>query len=337
MGAYAVSPDRSVLALATLHNVLLYTADGARLGAPLRIDTPNTDGIAEVAFSADGNRLLARTVWTSSQWPVAPEPRPDAELDRLLAGLAQGHSPAQPLRIPSARWRATLRTHDPGPWPDAEQRPAPQVAGYAALDGSPIPARAPGTPDTLLDLTAFYTVGPDSARNSYATPQPFLRPYPAGVQRLGDVDFDIRGMVEVDRRGLANCLSTPETYPIAAIHALLNPTVRTPEQRTQQVAELILHYRDGGQARIPIRSGREVQGYADDSAVPLVFVTRMRAAMGLRGSTLAAPRLVNPEPERMVRCINLRTTGDPMLVLGLTVEPVQQERGPGVIFAPNFR
>lgn len=337
MGAYAVSPDRRVLALATLHNVLLYTADGARLGAPLRIDTPTTDGIAEVAFSADGNRVLARSVWTYSKWSVAQEARPDAELHRLLSGLAQDQGPAQSLRIPSAGWRATLRSHDPGPWSAEAQHPAPQVAGYAALDGSPIPARAPGTPETLLDLTAFYTVGPDSARNSYATPQPFLRPYPAGVQRFGGVDFDIRGMVEVDRRGLASCVGTPQTYPIAAIHALLNPTVRTREQQVRQVAELILHYRDGGQDRVPIRTGREVQGYGDDSAVPLVFTTRFRAAMGLRGSTLAGPRLANPHPARLLRCIDLRTTGDPMLVLGLTVEPVQRERPRGVISAPLLR
>lgn len=339
MGAYAASPDRRLLAVGSLRSVQLYSTQGVPFGAVLRIDTSATDGIGEIAFSADGRRLIARTVWTSVQWPVAPEPRPEAELDALLDGLQPRDRRAQHLRVPAAQWRAALRARDPGPWPDVQQRPTPAIAGHAVLDGAPIPARAPGTPDTLLDLTALYTIGPDSTRSSRNTQRPFLRPYPAGTQRIGGIDFDLRGIVEVDRRGLADCLRVPDAQPVGAIHALLQATVRIREDRPRQVAELVLHYRDGGQARVPIRTGREVEGYGGgDHSVPIAFVARPpRAAMGLRTSSLAAPRLANPQPERAVRCIDLRTSGDPMLVFGLTVEPADQRRTAAVISSRGSR
>ncbi|CAN5672417.1 hypothetical protein BH23PSE2_BH23PSE2_08790 [soil metagenome] len=322
MGAYAVSADRRLLASALRRSIFLYTADGVQLGAPLRIDTAAIDGIAGVAFSPDATRLLARTVGGVAHWTIAPEPRPHVELDALLAKLGtDNHSPQQ-LRIPSAPERAALRALDPGAWPGRQRRPAPAIAGYAPLDRSPIPARAAGTRDTLLDLSAHYTYGPDSVRNSYGVIRPFLRPFPAGVQRLAGVEFDLRGMVEVDGDGLADCVETPAGRPIAAVHALLLPTIRTRDDRPQLLAELILQYRDGGEARVPIRSGREVQGYVDDRAVPQAFSSKIpRGTLGIGTSTLAAPRLANPQPGRALRCIDLRTTGEPMLILGFTVEP----------------
>ena len=321
MGAFAVSADRRLLASALRRSIFLYTADGVQVGAPLRIDTAAIDGIAGVAFSPDGTRLLARTVTGVAHWTIAPEPRPHAEFDILLARLSTDKDSAQQLRIPSATERATLRTLDPGAWPGPQRRPSPAISGYAPLDRSPIPARAPGTTDTLLDLSAHYTYGPDSVRNSYGVIRPFLRPFPAGVQRLAGVDFDLRGMVEVDRDGLADCVKTPDGRQIAAVHALLLPTIRTRDDQPRLLAELVLHYLDGGQARVPVRSGREVQGYGDDRAVPHAFsVKTPRGTLGIGSTTLAAPRLANPQPGRALRCIDLRTTGEPMLILGLTVE-----------------
>ncbi len=338
MGAYAVSADRRLLALAMRRSIFLYTANGVQVGAPLRIDTPAIDGIVGVTFSPDGTRLLARTVGGVAHWTIAPEPRPDVELDALLARLDTDGGSPQRLRIPSAPVRAALRARDPGAWPGLQRRPSPAIAGYAPLDRSPIPARAPGTPDTLLDLSAHYTYGPDSVRNSYGVIRPFMRPFPAGVQRLGGVDFDLRGMVEVGRDGLADCVATPAGRPVAAVHALLLPTIRTRDDRPHLLAEMILHYRDGGQARVPIRSGREVQGYGDDRAVPHAFSTKIpRGTLGIGTATLAAPRLANPQPGRALRCIDLRTTGEPMLILGFTVEPVAPPRTAAVISSPISR
>src|SRR5690606_24533814 len=173
MGAYAANADRSLLAVAGRRQVLLYTARGEALAPPLGIDTPTTDGIVGLGFSDDGRHLLARTIFGTAQWPLA-RAMPDAEvLEGLLARLATDESP-RTLHLPSARQRAALRAQDPGPWRPVEPRPSPVLAGHAHGDGSPIPARAPGTPDSLLDLGAQYHTGPDSARDSHGAIRPFL-------------------------------------------------------------------------------------------------------------------------------------------------------------------
>lgn len=323
MGAVAISPDHRLLALGSLRGVQLYAVDGTAIGAPLRIDTPGVDGIAELAFSGDGTRLLARTVWGAAQWRVSPGRHTDAGLDALLASLGIAPGAGAGPTAPTMQHRAALRTQDPGPWAPFTPRPQPALAGRAALDGSAIPARRPGTPPALLDLTAVYATGPDSERNSQLTQRPFLRPYPAGVQRMGGIDFDIRGMAEVRDGGFGRCLPVPAGLRAAAVHALLVPTVRTAEPQSREVARLVLHYADGGQARAPIRTGQEVPGFAGaDEDVRQVFTTRApRAAMGLRAMALAAPRLANPEPARPLRCLDLRSSGDPLLVMGITIEP----------------
>jgi hypothetical protein len=323
MGAYAASPDRRLVALASRRSVVLYSADGEQLGGPLRIDMPPSESIVELAFAADGSRLLARTVFGLAQWPVAPDADPNASLALVaqMTALATETGPANVLRVPSGRQRAALRGSDPGGWPAPASRPGVPVAGLARHDGSPIPARAPGTSDLLLDLSAHYTVGPEGVRNSFAGVRPFLRPLPAGVQRMGGIDYDIRGMVEVAGTGMAACVATPPGARAAAVHALLSASVRTRERQPRAVAELVWHYADGGQATVPIRTTLEVHGHGgNDQAVPQPFSARApRAALGLRTTTLAAPRLANPQPQRPLRCIGLRTLGEPMQVLALTL------------------
>lgn len=323
LGAHAVSPDRSLIALGARHGVELYTADGVRLGAPLRIDTPPTDGIVHLAFSADGEQLLARTVFRFARWPIAPERRGHDALDALLAWLGADARVPRELHIPSARLRAALRASDPGGWTDPEPRPGIALAGHAGAGRSPVPARAPDAPARTLDLTPVYSVGPEETRNSAVGLRPFLRPYPAGLQRIGGIDFDLRGMAEFGPDGLPQCVETPPEQPAGAVHALLLPMLRTAEEQPRLLAELVFRYGDGGLARVPIRSTLEVHGYGGrDHAVPLAFAVRTPlAAMGFRTSTLAAPRLPNPHPERPLHCIDLHTTGERMLLLGLTLEP----------------
>ena len=74
----------------------------------------------------------------------------------------------------------------------------------------------------------------------------------------------------------------------------------------------------------------------NDSAVHQVFSPKLPRSVGFLAEVLAAPRLANPEPKRPVRCVNLRTTGNPMLVLGLTLEPLATP-APVVISGRNSR
>lgn len=340
IGTVAASPDRGLVAVAARHGIHLHARDGTGIGSTLRIDTSAMDGIVDIAFSQDGTWLIARTVLRTARWKMSPDRRDEAGLSRLLERLNADREVPATLHIPSSEQRAALRATDPGAWATDTPRPSPALAGYARIDGSPIPARATDAPAETLDLTPIYSVGPDSVRNATSGIRPFMRPLPAGVQHMGDAQFDLRGMVDVGPSGFGQCIPVPAGMPVAAIHAMLQPVLRTPETTPRQLATLILRYVDGDSASIPIRSTIEVHGYGDqDHAVPLGFATRTpRAAMGFRTNTLALPRLANPDPGRAVHCLDLRTSGEPMLVLGLSVEPMNGTgRQPSVISRHDSR
>lgn len=332
IGALAVRDDGRVVAVAGRHGVQLFDAGGEALGWPLRLGAPPSDGIFDLAFAADDQWLYARTVHGAARWRVGEPLHADNELAFRLAWLDSSRETANSLLAPPARQRARLRADDPGPWPAFAGRPEPDVAGRGQADASPIPARAAGTPTTALDLTAVYSVGPDAVRNSASAAKPFLRPWPAGWHRIGGVDFDIRGMADLGTQGLSTCVPVPGGR-VEAVHVLMLPTLRSPEQGPRTLAELRLHYVDGGVATLPLRSTLELHGYGDnDRAVPHAFTVRApRAAMGFRTGTAAAPRLANPEPGRAVRCLDLRSTRESHLLLALTVSPGSP---PGPVAAP---
>ena len=335
LAVMALSPDRRLLARAFRREVQLYDADSAvAIGPPLQGDSDALDTITLLAFSPHGNKLLARTVhghWLL--WPITTEQRAVKDLDAQLTRLSVSNENQQTLFMPAVSERAALRARDPGPWRTPDIRPAPASARLAE-DGLPIPARASGTSPLLLDLTSLYDIGPESIHNTFYNLVPSLRPLPAGTQRIGGVDFDLRGMKQVG--GVSTGLVGPELQvrclplpvgPVAALHLLATVSLPSPVATGQLVALMTLHYADGGSAQLPIRAGREVPGFAgNDLSVPLAFYDNIALfALGLdsQGEILSAPRLVNPQPQRQVRCLDLDTTdiSRPMLLLGITVEP----------------
>lgn len=322
MGAVAVRGDGRVVAVAGRHGVQLFAADGTPLGRPLHIGGAQHDAIFDLAFFDDGRTLFARTVFGAAQWPVGVPARDDAVVAERLSWLTADQRLPRALPLNTLAQRAALRADDPGDWITPTPRPLPATAGHGLADGSPIPVRAAGTPAAALDLTTVYAIGPDAVRNSAGAVKPFLRGGPAGWQRFGGVDFDIRGMADVGPGGLARCVPVPGGR-VDAVHALLMSTLRSPEDSPRTLAELQLHYVDGGLATVPLRATIELHGYGDnDQAIPHAFTGRTpRAALGFRIGTVAAPRLANPEPSRPVRCVDLRSTGELLLLFALTVAP----------------
>jgi WD40 repeat protein len=328
----AVSADGRLVARAFQRNVqVLDLATGANVGPPLAADIPAMDVVAQLAFSPDGGQLLARTqygYWL--RWPIAANARPLPELAAVLGrrefATGKPRAPDAPLRVQ----RAALRARDPGPWPRPESRPTPPIA--RRLAGLPIPARAPGTSPLLLDLTAAYDFGPETVLNTYFSVLPSLRPRPVGVQRIAGVDYDLRGMVQVGAPKPTNAGIPVPAVPVAALHLLMTVSTPIPIAGVETVARVRLHYRDGSQAVLPIRTQREVPGYsAHDRPVPLAWaqfrgVGSLGARSGAGDLVLSAPRLANPHPERLVRSLDLELgdTGavNSSICLGITIEPV---------------
>jgi hypothetical protein len=90
------------------------------------------------------------------------------------------------------------------------------------------------------------------------------------------------------------------------------------------LADFTLHFSDGGSVRLPIVAGRDVRGYSgDDRRVPLAFAGDVGLSLlGMQDDIFAVPRIVNPEPARPVRCLDLETryVASPMLLLAATLE-----------------
>ena len=333
--ALAATTDGGIVARGFRRDVQLYDmVSGAVLGPPLHGDDNAIDSIETLAFTADGRQLLARTKqghWMI--WKLSPDLRATSDIAARLAHLAPNNENQLRVRVPAIAERRHLRTDDPGRWLNPSPRPPTTIQSTGLVDRSPIPARSPGTSPLLLDLSNLYASGPDGVRNVYYTIRSQMRPYPAGVQRLGGIDYDMRGMVEIGTvewtnptnlpRGGVHCVAMPQS--VAALHLLLLPVVAVASDRPQTLAHLTWHYRDGSSADVPLRTQHELSGYTGfDQQVPLVFGTTIdRAAVGWQSETASGLRLANPHPARDLQCIDLETTDQPILLFAITVEPTR--------------
>ena len=231
----ATSADGRLVARAFRREVQVYDAtSGADVGPPLQSDSNAMDRIDALAFSTDARQLLARTRqgrWLV--WSLRPDARPVPVMAARLAQLDPANEDQQHVLVPTSAERTRLRAEDPGRWLQPSPRPAVPVQAAALADHSPVPARAPGTSPLLLDLGGFYASGPDGVRNRFFSVRSQMRPYPAGVQRFGGIDYDMRGMAEigtiewVDPVAMplvgAHCIPVPRD--VAAVHLLLLPVV----------------------------------------------------------------------------------------------------------------
>jgi hypothetical protein len=343
----AASPDGRLLARAFRREVQLYdTATGAIVGLPLATNAQALDAIVDLGFADGGRQLRARTVLGANVvWPLPVERRPLAQLTDALARVDLDRESQTVVRMPGARERAALRAADPG-LPKAAPPAPPLVGTGRAVDGSIVPPRSPSTPPTAIALDHEYTNGPEDVRNTFYSVLPMLRPYPAGLQRIGGVDFDLRGLVQIgssvefgarpDKAMRARMALRATTYglrclplpagAIAAVDLLLRPSLRTPLPTGKPLMTLTLHYADGGTVTLPLRAGVELPGYSgDDAAVREVFATEVGTVVyGFESERISAPRVPNPEPARVVRCLDLDTlhVDTPVALLGITVEPV---------------
>jgi serine/threonine protein kinase/WD40 repeat protein len=337
----ALDRQGRVLARAHRHEVQLFDARTLEpLGPALGADITALDTLVQLAFSPDGEQLVA-TSWLGYwiQWPVAGDPRSAAVLAAGLAPLMPEQEDQRMLLPPTTGERLSLRQHDPGPWSPPQARPSQPVARLTKYL-EPVPARDAAVPGHLLDLTAQYDTGPDAVRNFFYNVRPSMHPLPVGVQSVGGIPFDLRGMVQIGvydamatidhiQPNVVSCLPAA-SGTVAALHLLMDVSLREPVPVDTRLAGLTLRYEDDSSATLYLRAGRELPGYAgEDAGVPLAFAPNpLLAAAGLQDSPLAVVRMANPHPERRIRCLDVAPiegqspASMALLLLGLTLEPV---------------
>ncbi len=173
---------------------LIDPTSGSTLGPPLYWNPGGIQLLTQLAFSPDGSALLARTSQGRRlRWPLAVERREVVDLRRHLAPLLAPASEERIDVVNNADARALLRSTDPGPWPRLSPAPASTAVRY--VDGEPVPPRSAAATPWMLDLTAAYSLAPTGNWGPRDHVIASLYPLPWGVQRLGGIDYDIRGAV----------------------------------------------------------------------------------------------------------------------------------------------
>lgn len=348
----ATSADGRLVAHAFVREVQLHDADtGEALGAPLPTDSDANDVIVQLAFAPDGTQLLARTLqghWR--HWRIAADTRSAKAMEHAFLQAALPSLAPPGLRLPTAADRRMMRADDPGAWPAPMPRPA---TALASGHGVAIPRRSPGLPAALVDLTPAYNFDPETVRNRFFNVRGQMRPIPTGRVRIGAVDYDLRGMSQVGNYGLDSavvdqgrfnprfCLAVPPAR-IAAVHLLLLVSTPTPVPAGQPLAKLLVGYQGGGSAEVALRGGFELPGYAgQDEAVPRVLaINTAEVVTGYEDAGLANPRVANPHPDRLVRCLGVASvqSTNPLVLFAMTTEPLNPAGdAAAVIRAPGSR
>ncbi len=335
----------TLVAQAYRSEVQLYdAATGANIGPPLQGSSNALDFITSLAFSPDADRLLARTLHGHLlTWSLDPLSDSTSLNSAVLAGLDPDAESQRVLKPVSRVERRRLRSEDPGPWTRIAARRGIPVHSTARADASVIPPRSKESSPWMLDLGPVIASGPEGVRNTFYSGRPQMRPYPAGVQRFGGMDYELRGFFEIggrlstlDARNTTEeirfwtlpCVPVPDA-PVRAIWPLMMSAVPVRSTEETVLAELVWHYTDGSSAVTPLRTQHELAGYSGlDSNVPLVFGNSLsRVSPGTQGETLSSPRLLNPYTGKSLRCVSIESLGPPasVLVLAITAEPMSAE------------
>jgi WD40 repeat protein len=350
---FAISRDERLVAHAFGSGIQLYsTTDLTPIGTPLQAQVGQMNTIDKMAFGPDDSDLLAMvdppisTTW--HLWRVPPSHRSVEELHADAALLAPRESGPRVLRMADSGERTRLRARDPGPPPAVEPRPQPAVARW--IGSNPIPARDAAAGPMQIDLGGVYDRAPNSEINVMNSVLPALADIPFGLARIDGIDYDWRGALEMRMGGaremrqdgggslvgsrfhFAPLLTVSGLHapprPIAALHVLLFAPESVGEPRERVYANIRLHYRDGSEAVLPLRTQREVKGWTPyDRPTPVGWVegdiTRVIGLM--RAMMFNNPRLPNPHPEKIVSTLDLETVPNAWstpVFFAITAEPV---------------
>ena len=337
---FAFSHDHRLVAYAFGRDVYLYdSATMTQVSTPLHTNIGMVDMVLELAFSADDQSLLCRTATQQwFVWKVASDRRGTDALRDEAGLLTSDAAGPHVVRAVEATERQRLRRRDPG-W-RSEPEPRPRPAAARSIVGVPVPVRPAGLDPMLLDLTGFYTSAPESGYNINDSVMPGLHGTWIGTPRIDGVDYDIRGGMELrwgtGRMGshqvvhvatAARGVAVP-AVPIAAFHVLIFATSPVPVDDERVYATVRVHYRDGGEAVLPIRTNREIPGLNEhDSHTPIAWDQGNDLALigEFHPRQVSNPRLPNPHPDRLIASLDIeaaRQDWSAFMIFAITAEPV---------------
>jgi hypothetical protein len=185
-----------------------------------------------------------------------------------------------------------------------------------------IPRRDGHATTNLVDLSPFYNLNLKQNQHGGDTDNT-LAALPEGLQTMGQVQFDIRGLIQLAGTQLqtqagALCPVSATSLPIgrkfARLHVLHGAA--WPEQEGAKVGAYVLHYVDGRQLELPILYGEDVRNWwdVDDrgkeaSRATLVWTGQNPAISRANGLLRLFKRTWdNPRPDVVVESIGFTST-----------------------------
>lgn len=206
-------------------------------------------------------------------------------------------------------------------------RPPGAIPGFAeALKTmiGPIPDRASECTPNQLDLSRQYNASLFDAWHMSQFNRFFhdLSALPTGLKAFGDIDFDVRGIVQL--KGVNLEQNRPNAFPEAVHNIQVNRQVRRlhalhatgwgiGELMGHQIASFIWHYDDGTTAASPIVLGEHVLDWVGDrseeTAPEVVWSHSMRLEQPNRVYRLFKTPYDNPHPDKKVLRLDYTSAG----------------------------
>jgi eukaryotic-like serine/threonine-protein kinase len=285
------------------HFVHLLAAKTGELLATLQ--TPNGLAVKRLAFSPDDAQLATTTEGTRELfiWDLRG-------VRRELASLGLDWKPS----VPSV---AGAPSTAPGQCAQAGGEPRLRVlqagSGQWEKPRWKIPARAAGLPASLLDLSPYYNVALSEPAPG-EEPDNTLASLHAGVQRLGGIDYDIRGRVQLRAKALfqhdypARVEGIPLGRACRRLHFLCATVA--PASSGAHVGSFTLLHSSGRADELPLIFGGNIEDWwsagAQGTHRPKPVWTGQNLATRLSGGHLELYEItwVNPAPADPVASIS---------------------------------
>lgn len=210
---------------------------------------------------------------------------------------------------------------------------AAQADVDAALDARGISARDASLPPRLVDLSTYYTQSLDVDLGRTDDTFRLFATLPRGLQRMGGVDFDIRGLVLIANSPLASGrrFTTPrvEGIPLGRrchrLHFLHGAGSIGPQPEVE-VASYVVRYADGQEAAIPVSFPDDIANYWElrlPDQPPRRATIVWSAPAGVSSKSILTMRTWdNPRPEVEIQSLDLISTqwNWVSFVVGITAE-----------------
>jgi hypothetical protein len=296
-----------VLATQTVENVfqLWDTEIGQPLGPPFR-----NSGLALASNPGTGLAMSGRGNWVTIHrrgtevriWMIPPAPRDATEIRKktLVALGLRGSGRGSLAPVPWQEWakarREVLALRGPEPAVPADLENVTPAQATLPLSrtviAALIPNRGPRAPATSIDLSPHYNAPLDRGWHRGTETGNDLRALPKGIQQLGGIRWDIRGVVQLGGVGLEEIGARypPQVTGIRVgrklkrLHILHASAFVSPAGTP--IGSLVFHYADGHKWEVPIVYGRHVRDWWEAAEAgqdgPVVAWTGSNAAAGAR-------------------------------------------------------